>query len=119
MVTETITTTTLAGLVREFGFPIGVSIVLLCLFIGLVIYLVSSLNEKLKEDNKSLKEMNNQLTNVCIEMKGVSIKLDECINKIDDLESKSMAYVFREGKINKIKNNQEIDVTHDILQTFR
>lgn len=133
MVGETIDPTTVTYLVDKFGFPIGVAIVLLCVIITLVMLIVRSiierqklmdsyyfknLDDKLGEHNKSLKDILNKLTDILVELKGLSEKLDTCTDRIYDLESKSIAYIFREGRINRIKNNQEIDVTRDMTETF-
>lgn len=81
-------------------------------------YYFTNFNNTLCEHNKSLKEMHNELTNVVVEMRCVSTKIDTYVNKLDQhFESKGIAYIFREDKIGKIKNIQnieEIDVTKDI-----
>jgi hypothetical protein len=82
------------------------------------LYYFKNLDNKLDEHNKSLKEIYNELTNVVVETKCVSTKIDTYVNRLDQyFESKSVAYIFREDKIGKIKNIQnieEIDVTKDI-----
>jgi hypothetical protein len=130
MVAETIDPTTVAYLVEKFGFPVAVAIVLLCVVIALVMLIIKSiitrqklmdtyyfknLDEKLDEYNTSLKDTSNTLNTIVLEMRCVSLKLGECSNRIESLESKSIAYVFREGSINRVKNNQEIDVTTQII----
>lgn len=82
-------------------------------------YYFTNFSNKLDEHNKSLKEIHSELTNVVVEMRCVSTKIDTYVNKLDrHFESKSVAYIFREDKIGKIKNIQniieEIDVTKDI-----
>jgi hypothetical protein len=58
------------------------------------------------------------LNNVVIEARIISTKIDTYVKKLDQhFEPKSVAYIFREDKIGKIKNIQnieEIDVTKDI-----
>lgn len=130
MVAETVDPMTVAYLVEKFGFPVAVAIVLLCAITTLVVLMVKSivtrqklwdsyyfknLDEKLDEYNKSLKDTYNTLNVIILEMRCVSLKLSECSNRIESLESKSIAYVFREGSINRVKNNQEIDVTTQII----
>lgn len=65
--------------------------------------------------DKSLKEMRCELTKIAIEMGIVSTKIDTYINKLDQhFDAKNVTYVFREGKIYKIKNMiEEIDVTRN------
>lgn len=132
MVIETIDPMTVTYLVEKFGFPIGVSIVLLCAITTLVMLIVRSiiarqklmdsyyfknLDDKLDEHNKSLKDISDKLIVISLDMRDASLKLGQCINRIDSLESKSIAYIFREGRINRIENDQEVDVTQNILQT--
>ena len=130
MVAEVIDPTALGYLVEKFGFPIGVSILLLCVITTLTMLIVKStierqklmdsyyfknLDKKLDEHSELLRNTSGGLTAILLEMKCVSLKSDECIDRIDDLESKSMVYIFGEGKISRIKNNQEIDVTTQII----
>jgi uncharacterized membrane protein YraQ (UPF0718 family) len=130
MAAETIDPMAVAYLVEKFGFPVAVSIVLLCVITTLVVLMVKSivtrqklwdtyyfknLDEKLDEYNTSLKDTSNTLNVIILEIRCMSLKLSECSNRIESLESKSIAYVFREGSINRVKNNQEIDVTTQII----
>lgn len=134
MVTETIDPTTIAYLVDKFGFPIAMAIAAFCVIISILMltlrsqikrqekldsYYFTNFNSTLDEHNKSLREIHNELTDVVVEMRCVSTKIDTYVNKLDQhFESKSVAYIFREDKIGKIKNIQniveEIDVTKDI-----
>ena len=79
-------------------------------------YYPTNLNNKSDEHDKSLKDIHHELTNVVVEMRCVSTKIDTYVNKLDrHFEPKSVAYIFREDKIGKIKNIvEEIDVTKDI-----
>lgn len=132
MIAETIDPTTVAYLVDKFGFPIGVAIILLCVIIMLVMLIVKSildrqktmdkfyfknLDEKLDNHDKSLENIFDKLTVNLLEMKKISLEICECKDRIDSLESKSIAYIFREGRINRISNNREIDVTRDMTET--
>ena len=133
MVTETIDPTTIAYLVDKFGFPIAMAIAAFCVIISILMltlrsqikrqekldsYYFTNFNSTLDEHNKSLREIHNELTDVVVEMRCVSTKIDTYVNKLDrHFEPKSVAYIFREDKIGKIKNIQnieEIDVTKDI-----
>lgn len=122
MVAETIDPATLAYLVDKFGFPIGVAIVLLCVIITLVMLIVRSiitrqklmdsyyfknLDEKLDRHDQTTNTMINKLIDVTTEIKCVSTKID----------TYNVAYVFKEGKIDKVKNIvEEIEVTRDIIR---
>lgn len=123
--------TTVTYLVDKFGFPIGVAIILLCVIITLVMLIVRSIidrqktmdkfyfkniDDKLDRNNTSLENIYDKLTTNLLEMKEISLKLCECKDRIDSLESRSIAYIFREGSINRIKNNREIDVTRDMTE---
>lgn len=133
MVTETIDPTTMAYLVEKFGFPIAMAIVGFCVIISILTlvlrsqikrqekldsYYFTNFSNTLNEHNRSLTEIRNGLTNVVIEARTISTKIDTYVNKLDShFESKGIAYIFREDKIGKIKNIQnieEIDVTKDI-----
>ena len=133
MVTETIDPTTIAYLVDKFGFPIGMAIAAFCVIISILMlilrsqikrqekldsYYFTNFNNTLDEHNRSLNNIHNELTNVVIETRTISTKIDTYVNKLDrHFEPKSVAYIFREDKIGKIKNIQnieEIDVTKDI-----
>ena len=131
MITETMDPTTVTYLVDKFGFPIGVAIILLCVIITLVMLIVRSIidrqktmdkfyfkniDDKLDRNNTSLENIYDKLTTNLLEMKEISLKLCECKDRIDSLESRSIAYIFREGSINRIKNNREIDVTRDMTE---
>lgn len=78
----------------------------------------TNLYNTLDKYDRSLKDIHDGLTNVVIEARIISTKIDTYVNKLDQhFESKSVAYIFREDKIGKIKNIQnieEIDVTKDI-----
>ena len=131
MVTETIDPTTTAYLVEKLGFPIAIAIsafgalvTILMLILRSQIkrqeqldsYYFTNFNSTLCEHNKSLNKIHGELANVVVEMRCVSTKIDTYVNKLDrHLEPKSVAYIFREDKIGKIKNIvEEIDVTKDI-----
>ena len=133
MVTETIDPTTIAYLVDKFGFPIGMAIAAFCVIISILMlilrsqikrqekldsYYFTNFSNTLDEHNRSLNNIHNELTNVVIEARTISTKIDTYVNKLDrHFEPKSVAYIFREDKIGKIKNIQnieEIDVTKDI-----
>ncbi len=131
MVTETIDPTTMAYLVEKFGFPIAMAIVGFCVVISILMlvlrsqikrqekldsYYFTNFSNTLDEHNRSLTEIRNGLTNVVIEARTISTKIDTYVNKLDrHFEPKSIAYIFREDKIDKIKSIQniveEIDVT--------
>ena len=117
--------------IAKVGFPIAAFVaafVLITTILMLIIrsqikrqekldsYYFINLNNKLDEHDKSLKDMYDELTNVVVEMRCVSTKIDTYVNKLDrHFEPKSVAYIFREDKIGKIKNIvEEIDVTKDI-----
>ena len=131
MVTETIEPTTIAYLVDKFGFPIAIAISAFCVLITILMLILKSqikrqekldsyyfknFNSTLDEHNKSLKKIQDELINVVVEMRCVSTKIDTYVNKLElHFEPKSVAYIFREDKIDKIKNIvEEIDVTKDI-----
>ncbi len=133
MTIETIDPTTMAYLVDKFGFPIAMAIVGFCVIISILAlvlrsqikrqekldsYYFTNFSNILDEHNRSLNNMHNELTNVVTEMRCVSTKIDTYVNRLDQhLESKSVAYIFRDDKIGKIRNIQnieEIDVTKDI-----
>ena len=117
--------------IAKVGFPIAAFVaafVLITTILMLIIrsqikrqekldsYYFTNLNNKLDEHDKSLKDIHDELTNVVVEMRCVSTKIDTYVNKLDrHFEPKSVAYIFREDKIGKIKNIvEEIDVTKDI-----
>ncbi len=133
MTIETIDPTTMAYLVEKFGFPVAMAIVGFCVIISILAlvlrsqvrrqekldsYYFTNFNNILDEHNRSLNNIHNELANVVTEIRCVSTKIDIYINKLDQhFESKSVAYIFREDKIGKIRNIQnieEIDVTKDI-----
>ena len=131
MVTETIDPTTTAYLVEKLGFPIAIAISAFGALITILMlilrsqikrqeqldsYYFTNFNSTLGEHNKSLNKIHGELANVVVEMRCVSTKIDTYVNKLDrHLEPKSVAYIFREDKIGKIKNIvEEIDVTKDI-----
>lgn len=120
-------------LVEKFGFPIAMAIVGFCVIISILTlvlrsqikrqekldsYYFTNFSNTLNEHNRSLTEIRNGLTNVVIEARTISTKIDTYVNKLDrHFEPKGVAYIFREDKIGKIKNIQnieEIDVTKDI-----
>src|SRR3990167_7490066 len=72
-------------------------------------YYFTNFNNTLDEHNRSLNNIHNELTNVVIETRTISTKIDTYVNKLDrHFEPKSVAYIFREDKIGKIKNIQNI-----------
>lgn len=130
MVAETIDPATLAYLVDKFGFPIGVAIVLLCVIITIVMLIIRSiitrqklmdsfyfknLDEKLYIHDQTTVNMINKLIDVTTEIKCVSTKIDTYTKHFENV-----AYVFKEGKIDKIKNIvEEREVTQDITRIIQ
>ena len=131
MVVETIDPATLAYLVDKFGFPIAVAIILLCVIITLVMLIVRSiitrqkvmdsfyfknLDEKLDRHDQTTTTLINRLIDVTTEIKCVSTKIDTYVNKNDQ----KVTYVFREGKIDEIRNIvEEREVRQDIERKFK
>lgn len=81
----------------------------------------ANLYNTLDKYDKSLKEMRDELTKIVVEMGIVSTKIDTYINKLDQhFDAKSVTYVFREGKIDKIKNMiEEREVIRNIDKKVR
>ncbi len=65
---------------------------------------VTQNTERNIEKTKEIEEM----------VENVREKVEDVKEKV--ITNKGMAYVFREGKINRIKDDQEIDVTREIVQ---
>jgi RNase P subunit RPR2 len=131
MVTETIDPTTIAYLVDKFGFPIGMAIAAFGVIISILMLLLRSqikrqeqfdqqyfknINNILDKYDKSLKEIRDELVCAVVEIRTILTKIDTCRNRLDkQSEAKNVTYIFRNGKIDKIKNIiEEIEVTKDI-----
>lgn len=76
----------------------------------------TNLYSTLDKYDKSLKEIRDELVNIIVETRTISTKIDTCRNRLNQYpESKNVTYIFREGKIDKIKSMvEEKDVTKDI-----
>jgi hypothetical protein len=63
-----------------------------------------------------LKEIRDELVCAVVEIRTILTKIDTCRNRLDkQSEAKNVTYIFRNGKIDKIKNIiEEKEVTKDI-----
>jgi hypothetical protein len=131
MVTETVDPTTIAYLIDKFGFPIAIAVAAFCTIISILMLILRSqikrqeqfdkqyfknINNILDKYDKSLKEIRDELVEVIVEIRTILTKIDACRNRLgQQSEAKNVTYIFRDGKIDKIKNIvEEREVTKDI-----